>query len=81
MLQEIPADHIHRALCERGYQCISLYGLLKPQATYIAVYTKSGMTLLLHAWDDGGCDLYRPLCETNSLAETIAAIPSVGVKA
>lgn len=68
---------IEQALYDKGYRRGQTYtprGSLHPVAAFTA-FIKAEHLLILMEHTDGGCELLRPVCETNDLAQTIAAIP------
>lgn len=72
-----PMLKIHDALHVRGYRLLTTHpGAHESHVLSFTVYASpDGAILILQTFRDGGIELFRPVCETNSLDETIAAIP------
>jgi len=81
-LAEQPASaQLATALRAKGYKLIGQYTVqvnarIETRLTY---WSKGAQQLVMEriTWADGSthCDIYQPLTQSNSIAETIAAIP------
>lgn len=82
--QEPPASlQVKRVLLEKGYRMLGrFYVQGHPDAVKTLTYYARGEERLLlevtedtHSRAEVGCELYRPVAETKSLAAMLAAIP------
>lgn len=70
-------ERLLEALFEKGYRCL---GQTIPKhktdpTQEFRTYSDEKTVLIVQLYKLGGFELYRPVCEANSVDETIAAIP------
>ena len=73
-------DQVRAALRERGYREADQYKIPKragdpKPVTAFTLYTNNRIILVLQEWEDGDCELYKPVADTIEVSETIEAIP------
>lgn len=76
-------DSMQAGLREKGYRTLVRHEVKQSGATYLqerrilafTLYTNGRTVLVLQEHAGGGCELYKPVVDTLSIAETIAAIP------
>lgn len=69
---------IRQALREKGYR---VYHTITPKErdTYtreFIVYGKGTSLIMVQCYSDGGCEVWKPLVDSNSVEETLDALPN-----
>ena len=77
-VQRTATEPIAAALAAKGYYRGRTYS---PQehgsiVTGCTMFVQGSHLLVLQTYREGGCELYAPVCDTKSMADTIAAIPA-----
>ena len=68
-------QQIIQALTEKGYRELSLYFDKKWKHSFV-IYTNGKRVLCLQIYPNGdGWELFKPVADTNSIADAIAGIP------
>lgn len=67
---------IRQALLDKGYRLISYMDLKHPtHAGAFLLYVRGNHQILVEQYQDGGCEVWKTVTNSNNVQETIDAIP------
>ena len=76
--EQSASAQVHRALVQKGYRVLAQHAARTNRQLVFTLYSKGPQVLLMQTrsgTDEQLCELYRPVCDSTSIADTITAIP------
>lgn len=75
MADRTASQELHAALLAKGYRVLAQHAARTNRQHVFTLYGNASHVLIMQTRGTDLCELYRPVSESNSVAETIAAIP------